>query len=211
MPSCSTSTPASRARPEAARSGAGRMVDADQHLHGAVDQDAAHQAVDRLGREVGEHFLAAQRDRQIIVVEHLLRAAVEEAPEAQRQKLEAVAAVGHGVGRVDDRAAQQRAHRRRVVEVLRADGVIVATAEERCPPAPVVVALPIVDGVAALRMNEGARRQVGLQPRPPIGLHVVLHRRRQQVAEEVPDQQIVLDLPALPVARRGRRISRNRA
>ena len=59
------------------------MMDADKHLHGAVDQDAAHQPVDRRRRVVGEHLLRAERDRQVVVVEHLLRGAVQERPEAQ--------------------------------------------------------------------------------------------------------------------------------
>ena len=180
------------------------MVHADQHLDRTVDQDAAHQPVDRRGREVGEHLLVAERDRQVVGVEHLLRRAVLEAPEAQRQMLEPVPAVADRVGAVDHGAAQQGAHRGRVVEVLRADREVVAVAEERGATAPIVVALPVVDGVAALGMHERRGRQLGLQPGAPVVAHVVLHRRRQEIAEQVPDQEVVADLPAQPVARRQR-------
>lgn len=181
-----------------------RMVDAHQHLHGPVDQNSPHQTVDRLGRVVGKHLLGAERDRQIVGVEHFLRAAVEETPVAQQQRFQAMSAVGHRIGGVDDGAAQQGAHRRRVIEVLGADGEIVTAAKERGAPAPVEAALEVVDGVATLRMDEGTGRQFGLQPGLPVGLHVILDRRRQQIAEQVPDQQLVRDLPALPVAWRSR-------
>ena len=104
--------------------------------------------------------------------------------------------------RADHCAAEQGAHGGGVIEVLRADGVVVAVAEERCATAPVLVAAPVVDRFGTLRRHERAGRQVGLQPGGPVGLHVLLHRLRQQLAEQVPDEQQVGDLPAHPVARR---------
>ncbi len=91
-----------------------------------------------------------------------------------------------------------------MIEVLGADREVVAAAEERGAAAPVAIARVVVDGVAALRMDEGAGFEVGLQPGPPVVLHMVLHRRRQQVAEHVPDQKLVGDAPAQPIARRHR-------
>ena len=46
--------------------------------------------------------------------------------------------------------------------------------EQRGAAAPVVIAPIIVDGVAALRMNEGAGLEIRLQPGPPVILHMVL-------------------------------------
>ena len=74
------------------------------------------------------------------------------------------------LGDVDERAAQQGAHRRGVVEVLGADRVVVAAAEEGGATAPVACALPILLGLAALGMDEGFRGQVRHRPGAPIGL-----------------------------------------
>ena len=157
----------------------GGMVDADQQLHGAIDQNAAHQPIDRRRREIGEHLLRAERNRQVVMVEHLLRAAVEEAPDAQQQVLEAVPAVADGVGRLDEGAAQQGAHRRGVVEVLGADREIVGAAKERRPPAPVPRALPILVGLG-FEDGRNFRGHIGHQPATPIGFQVIVDRRRQQ-------------------------------
>ncbi len=178
------------------------MIDRDQHLHRPVDQDASHQAVDRQWREISEHLLGAEGDRQVVVVEHLLRAAIEETPEAQQHMLQAMATIGDGIGRIDESPAQHGAHRRGMVEVLGTDGEIVAVTKERGPPAPVPRALPVFERLAALRMNQLIGPQIRHQPGRPIGLEMIQGRRRKQSAEYMIDEQIVLNSPALPIAGR---------
>jgi hypothetical protein len=45
---------------------------------------------------------------------------------------------------------------------------------------------------SSLWMKHFPGGNVGHQPRPPVGLDVVLHRSRQEAAIEIPDQEVVL-------------------
>ena len=182
-----------------------RVIIRREQFDGTVADDPARQAVAEGGPVIGEDLLRAERDRIVVVVEHLLAAAVFETPEPQRHFLEPAAAVGLGVFGADHPPPQERAHRRGVVEVHRSHRLGPADAEEREEPAPVVRFLVpgeflVAEGIDGDRVVG----QVGIEPSRPVGLHVVLHGGRQGIAIEMPCEQVVLHAPAQPIPRRPR-------